>query len=89
MRRPAVAAALGIPGAAAVLYSRRREAVLVAASDATARAAHDLEAALGEGAAAAMAGGRRVPAAGRELPARWPALMDAVGLHAPVMPADL
>ncbi len=57
----AVAAALGIPGATAVLYGRRREAVLVAASDATARAAHDLEAALGEGAAAAaMAGGRRV-----------------------------
>jgi len=51
----AVAAALGIPEATAVLYGRRREAVLVAASDATARMAHDLETALGEGATAAMA----------------------------------
>lgn len=76
----AVAAALGIPGATAVLHGRHREAVLVAASDATARAAHDLETALGEGAAtAAMTGARLVHAAGRELPARWPRYGPAIG----------
>jgi len=76
-RRPvfidAVAAAIGMPSATVILLGTQRGQALVAASDATARAAYDLEFVLGEGPAhLAIADGRTVQAAGMALGDRWP-----------------
>ena len=59
----AVASVLGTSGATATLRGRRRVTELVAASDAKARAAHDLELVLAEGPA--------TDAATRETSTRW------------------
>ena len=76
----AVAAAMGVGSAAATLRGRRLAAVVTAASDALARAAHDLEVALGEGpAVTAMTVGVPVSAVGGSLPDRWPLYGPAIG----------
>jgi len=76
----AVAAAMGVGSAAATLRGRRLAAVATAASDALARAAHDLEVAVGEGpAVTAMTAGVPVSAVGGSLPDRWPLYGPAVG----------
>lgn len=76
----AVAAAIGLDSAAAEIRGHRAAAVVAAASDATARAAHDLEVILGEGPAkSAMAGREPVLAAGPSLARRWPLFGTAVG----------
>jgi len=76
----AVAAAMGVGSAAATLRGRRLAAVVTAASDALARAAHDLEVALGEGpAVTAMTAGVPVSAVGDSLPDRWPLYGPAIG----------
>src|SRR5215469_8003229 len=76
----AVAAAMGVGSAAATLHGRRPAAVVTAASDALARAAHDLEVALGEGpAVTAMTAGVPVSAVGGSLPDRWPLYGPAIG----------
>ena len=76
----AVAAAMGVGSAAATLRGRRQAAVVTAASDALARAAHDLEVALGEGpAVTAMTAGVHVSAVGGSLPDRWPLYGPAIG----------
>jgi hypothetical protein len=76
----AVAAAMGVGSAAATLYGERTAAVVTAASDAVARAAHELEIALGEGpAVTAMTGGVPVSAAGGSLADRWPLYGPAIG----------
>jgi hypothetical protein len=76
----AVAAAMGVRSAAATLRGRRPAAVVTAASDAVARAAYDLEVALGEGpAVAAMTAGVPVSAVGGSLPGRWPLYGPAIG----------
>ncbi len=75
----AVAATLGLRSATATLCGRRQAAAAVAASDETARAAHDLEIVLGEGpAAAAMTEGALVQATGATLCERWPTYGPAV-----------
>lgn len=64
---------LGVRGATTTLRGHRHTAALVAASDATARAAHDLEIVLGEGpAVTAVAEGTSIELAGSALLARWP-----------------
>jgi hypothetical protein len=70
----AVAETLGVPGAAASLYTRGSPApVLVAASDTTSRAACELEAASGQGPVTTiMTTGSPVHAAGAGLASRWP-----------------
>jgi len=76
----AVAATMGVGSAAATLYGRRPAAVVTAASDALARAAHDLEIVLGEGpAVTAMTAGVPVSAVGDSLPDRWPLYGPAIG----------
>jgi len=76
----AVAAAMGVGSAAATLYGRRPAAAVTAASDALARAAHDLEIVLGEGpAVTAMTAGVPVTAAGGSLADRWPLYGPAIG----------
>jgi len=69
----AVAAAIGMPSAAVVLLGTQRGEAAAAASDATARAAHDLEFVLGEGPAHLAADrGQAVRVAGTALADRWP-----------------
>lgn len=69
----AVAEAIGARSAAVIMFGTQRDEAVVAASDATARAAYDLEFILGEGPAhSAVAGGQTVQAAGRGLRERWP-----------------
>jgi hypothetical protein len=76
----AVAEAMGVGSAAATLRGRRLAAVVTAASDAVARAAYDLEVALGEGpAVTAMTAGVPVSAVGGSLPDRWPLYGPAIG----------
>ena len=75
----AVASALGTPSAAATLRGRRHASVVAAASDATARAAHELEIVLSEGPAAdAAAAGTSIAVAGTALLDRWPRYGPAV-----------
>jgi len=76
-RRPvfidAVAAVIGMPSAAVILLGTQRGEGVTAASDATARAAHDLEFVLGEGPAhSAVADGQGVRVAGSALVGNWP-----------------
>jgi hypothetical protein len=74
-----VAAAIGMESAAAEVRGHRPAAVVAASSDATARAARDLEKALDEGpAATAIAGRVPVKAAGPSLVERWPLYGAAV-----------
>ena len=69
----AVASALGTPSAAATLRGQRHASVVAAASDATARAAHELELVMAEGPAAdAAAAGTSIAVAGPALLDRWP-----------------
>ena len=69
----AVASALGTPSAAATLRGQRHASVVAAVSDATARAAHELEIVMSEGLAAdAVAAGTSVAVAGPALLDRWP-----------------
>jgi len=76
----AVAAAMGVGSAAATLYGQRPAAVVTAASDVLARAAHDLEIVLGEGpAVTAMTAGVPVSAVGGSLADRWPLYGPAIG----------
>ena len=76
----AVAATKGVGSAAATLYGRRPAAAVTAASDALARAAHDLEIVLGEGpAVTAMTAGVPVSAVGGSLADRWPLYGPAIG----------
>jgi hypothetical protein len=73
-----VATTLGVRGAAAAIRGRQTYAV-VAASDAAARAAHELEVVLGEGpAAAAVAEGMPIRVGGSALAERWPRYGPAV-----------
>jgi hypothetical protein len=75
----AVAAAIGLPSAAVILFGAQRGEAVVAASDATARAAHDCEFVLGGGPAhLALARGQTVQAAGTALCGRWPQYGPAV-----------
>lgn len=75
----AVAAAIGVPSAAVVLLAAGRWEAVIAASDATARAAHDLEFVLGEGPVhLAVARGQTVQVAGTALGDRWPQYGPAV-----------
>jgi hypothetical protein len=69
----AVASALGTPSAAVTLRGQLHASVVAAASDATARAAHELEIVMSEGPAAdAAAAGISIAAAGTALLDRWP-----------------
>ncbi|MFC9995547.1 GAF and ANTAR domain-containing protein [Nocardia sp. NPDC127526] len=69
----AVAAQLGVDGAAITLFGPEREELLVAASDSTARTAHDLELTMEEGPARDVLNGNDlVLAHPDELPVRWP-----------------
>ena len=82
-RRPvflgAVAAVIGMPSAAVILLAEERWEAVVAASDAVARAAHDLEFVLGEGPAhLAITRGRAVQMAGPALDDHWPQYGPAV-----------
>jgi hypothetical protein len=75
----AVVAAIGMPSAAVILLAEQGWEAVVAASDATARAAHDLEFVLGEGPAhLAAACGRTVQVVGTALCDRWPQYGPAV-----------
>jgi hypothetical protein len=75
----AVASALGTPSAAATLRGQRHASVVAAASDATARAAHELELVMSEGPAAdAAAAGTSIAVAGTALLDRWPHYGPAV-----------
>ena len=75
----AVAAAIGVRSATATVRGRHPSAVLAASSDATARAAYDLESVLGEGpAAAAAAEGVPVRLGGPAMHDRWPLYGPAV-----------
>ena len=65
----AVASALGTPSAAATLRGQRHASVVAAVSDATARAAHELEIVLSEGPAADAAAG--VPPSRSRVPRSW------------------
>jgi GAF domain-containing protein len=93
----AVAAAIGMPSAGVILYGTQPDGAVAAASDATARAAHDLEFVLGEGPAhLAAARGQTVQVAGTALAGRWPQYGPAVarlGVRAviavPLRPAGL
>lgn len=81
-----VAEELGIRSAALTLFGHRHETLLASASDAIARAAHDLESVVGEGPSLDAADTREpVVAAGAELIGRWPRYGPAVadlGVHA-------
>ena len=69
----AVASALGTPSAVATLRGQRHASAVAAASDATARAAHELEIVMAEGPAAdAAAAGTSIAVAGTALLDRWP-----------------
>ncbi len=69
----AVAQHLGMDNAAVTLFGETGEELLVAASDATARAAHDLELLVGEGPARDVLDGREFVAAhDAGLAGRWP-----------------
>jgi len=93
----AVAAAIGLPSTAVVLLGTQPDEAVVAASDATARAAHDLEFVLGEGPAYLAADrAQTVQVAGTALAGRWPRYGPAVsslGVRAviavPLQPAGL
>jgi hypothetical protein len=75
----AVATTLGLRGAAAAISGGRQTYAVVAASDAAARAAHELEVVLGEGpAAAAVAEGTPIRVGGSALAERWPRYGPAV-----------
>lgn len=75
----AVAAAIGMPGAAVILLGTQGSEAVVAASDTNARAAHDLEFVLGEGPAhLAVAQGRTVRVTGPALCGAWPQYGPAV-----------
>lgn len=75
----AVAAAIGLDGAAAEIRGNRPAAVAAASSNAMARAAHDLEMTLGEGpAVSAVARRALVRASGPGLAQRWPLYGTAV-----------
>jgi hypothetical protein len=75
----AVAAAIGMPSAAVILLATQRWEAVVAASDETARAAHDLEFVLGEGPAhLAVSRGQAVQVTGAALGDRWPQYGPAV-----------
>ena len=91
----AAAAVLGMPSTAVVLLGGQRATAVLAASDATARAAHDLEAVMGEGPVHALAGaGTIIRVAGPALCDYWPRYGPAVTelgvqavLAAPLPPA--
>lgn len=69
----AVAAVLGVDGAAVTVFGRRHTQAMVATSDPTAQAAHDLEFVLGEGPTTdATTSGAVVVAAGPAVRGRWP-----------------
>ena len=73
------AAVLGVPSTAIVLLDGRRAVAVLAASDATARAAHDLEILMGEGPVHALAGkSTPIRVAGPALCGRWPLYGPAV-----------
>ncbi len=75
----AVASVLGTRGAMVTLRGRRHAAVLVAASDADARAAHDLELVLAEGPVSdVVARGTPLTVTGAALLERWPRYGPAV-----------
>lgn len=75
----AVAAAIGMHSATVILLGTQRGEAVIASSDATARAAHNLEFVLGEGPAhLALAGAQAVQAAGAALCGRWPQYGPAV-----------
>jgi len=75
----AVAAAMGMPSATVILLGAQRGEAVIAASDATARAAYDLEFVLGEGPAhLAVARSQAVQVAGAALCDRWPQYGPAV-----------
>ncbi len=75
----AVASVLGTRGATATLRGRRHAVILVAASDADARAAHDLELVLAEGPATdVVARGTPLTVTGTALLERWPRYGPAV-----------
>jgi len=69
----AVAAMLGMDSAAVIVFGQRHVEAMVATSDSTARAAHDLEFILGEGPTTdATTNGALVVAAGPAVHRRWP-----------------
>jgi len=75
----AVAAMLGVDSAAVTLFGRQRAQAMVATSDPTAQAAHELESVLGEGPTTdATASGAVVVAAGPAVGSRWPRYGAAV-----------
>jgi hypothetical protein len=75
-----VTAAIGVPSATATIRGRRPAAVVASSSDAVARAAHDLEVALGEGPAlAAMSEAAPITVADCAMAERWPLFGPAVG----------
>ena len=81
----AIAAQLGTASVLAALGSQNRVPVMVAASDKTARAAHELELVMAEGPATEASGGALVTAAGPNLLQRWPHFGPALaelGIHA-------
>jgi len=81
----AIAAQLGTASVLATLGSQSRVPVMVAASDDTARAAHELELVMAEGPATEASGGALVTAVGRNLLDRWPHYGPALaelGIHA-------
>jgi hypothetical protein len=92
MTRPAlmgaVAAAAGSQSAVLTVHGDQHTEALVAASDATALAAHDLELTFAEGPSRdAVTDSGAVVASGTELPLRWPTYGPAVhelGVHAVV-----
>ena len=74
-----VAAVIGMPSATVILLGSQRGEAVIAAADATARAAYDLEFVLGEGPAhLAVARGQAVQVAGTALCDRWPQFGPAV-----------
>jgi len=74
-----IAATLGTSSALAVLRGPNQKPAIIASSDPTARAAHDLEVMLAEGPAkTVMAGHAPVLATGKNLPERWPLFGPAV-----------
>jgi hypothetical protein len=75
----AVAAAIGMHSATVILLGAQRGEAVIAASDATARTAYDLEFVLGEGPAhLAVTRGQAVQVAGTALGDRWPQYGPAV-----------
>ena len=75
----AVASTCGWPSAVLTLYSRDGIERLVAASDPTARQAHELEVALAEGPSWEAARGNATAENGTDLERRWPQYGPAVG----------